>query len=288
MTEGNPTGPMPGQIQPEVAEDAALGQQQQLRTPAGVRKRIDELTKLRYDAERQADAERAERQRLTQEIAELRGQIAQATGATKPKGWDDLDADSTHKMLADEFDRLAHPSKNEETGEITTGDPNLLAKAIRELVRKEAAALVDKEKRAYAQVTEANNNIAATRAAIIRDFGADASNPQSDLRQRAEQHWGALEKKYGKDGLGKRLAETPDLEYLCFSKAASELYAEGKAQSPQAARELEVLRRQAGVGAGGEGVAEAHTRFSNLLKGGNLDSAAQELARQMMGGPSLP
>lgn len=284
MTEGDNTG-LAGQ--PEAgSEEAGLGQQNR-GMPRWAQQRINELTAARRDAERQTEAERAERQGLTQEIAQLRQQIDQATGQSKPKGWDDFGADDLHKMLADEFSLMASPEKNPETGEVTKGaNANVLAKAIREMIRREAGSLVSEKEKQYAGQSAAQQALQEVRGRIQSDFGTDALNEQSDLRQRAQTHWKALEKKYGKEGLAQRLAQTPDLEYLCFSKAAAELYAEGKAQSPQLARELEIARRQAGVGSGGEGMAEANTRFSTLLKKNDLDSAASELARQMMGGPT--
>ncbi len=283
MTEGDLTGLQAGQQNPEAGQDdAGLGQQP--RMPRWAQQRIGEITKQKHDAERAADAERAERQKLASEIAALREQIGSATGANKPKSWDDLGPDDAHKLIADELARLTSPTKNEETGEVSTADPNLLAKGIRELIRKEAMSLIGNEKKQYAAVSEANQRIERVRGTTIRDLGADATNPSSELRQKAEAIWGEMTKKYGKEGLQKRLAETPDLEYLTFSKAAADLLMEGKAQSRQTAQELEVLRRQAGVGSGGEGVAEAQTRLSTLLKRDNLDGAASELARQMLRG----
>lgn len=277
MTEGDLTGFQAGQNPEAETDDAALGQQGP-RMPRWAQQRIGEITKQKHDAERAADSERAERQRLSQEIEALRQQIGQATGQAKPKGWDDLGPDDLHKLLADEY------ARKDAEGNALMPDPNIVTKAIRELVRKEAAALIGKEKQEFSKVNEANQRIETMRGEIHRDFGADALNPQSELRQRAEKHWNALVSKYGKDGIQKRLAETPDLEYLCFKSAAADLFMEGKAQSPQSARELEILRRQAGVGSGGEGVAEAQTRFSALLKKDNLDGAASELARELLRG----
>ncbi len=247
--------------------------------PQGAQKRIDTLTRKRREAEEFAERQTSEMGTLRSEVSRLSQLLEQATQQTEPATWANQSSTDLQRTVAEQF----HAAAAHDPEADIQPDPNVFARALKELVQKEVNAAKTDLRTEYTGDRALETAVGQTRSSIRGEFGSDAFNPESELMQEAKSVWRGMRESTGKTD-NDLLRENPQIEQLVFQSAAYNLSKDGRMQpNQQAAQQLETLRRQAGVeGGGGLGVAPAEevNRAQQLLKAndfkgfGNLVAAA--------------
>lgn len=227
--------------------------------------RFDELTRARHEALRALEATRDENAQLRAQLESIGSKVdalaSNQASQGKVREWPDLS----------EQEIFAHIQDNGLT------DPAVLARAVKELARREAQATVQAtEKKLTAQQQQ---NLAVQKAwqRAMAEYGPDVLKEDSALRRAAEEVANSLQSEFGRKGAN-IFEENPVLVYLTFAAAQGKL---GASKAGQAQTEAAQLREEAKARAAGEvsvaGASEASAAMKSLLAKNDWRGALRQL-----------
>lgn len=232
--------------------------------PSRFQKRIDELSKQKYEAIRQLDASRQEQATLAARLEALEARLAEKAEEPKP----------STPGLNREWKDLTEPELASLVQENSVADPTLVLRASKELARREAEALIERERGSFQKELQRREEIQTTWATVNREFGPDAQNPQSRLRQEAEAVAARITQKMGKDAF----QQNPDLLYFAFAEADRRLKTSAVSDATKELERLRTLEKSRSAGVEPlMSASEARASKEELLKRGDVRGAIGQL-----------
>lgn len=112
---------------------------------------------------------------------------------------------------------------------------------------------------------------------VKKRYGAEIDDPQSSLRQRAEQYMAQMKREHGPN-----VVQDMNAQRLCVSLAHHDLHAQDPDELAAARRELERAKQSQALESGVRGAAKLTDEVESRLKKRDIKGAVGKLAREML------